>query len=235
MPQLNKYEIKYKSFLKMEKRADELKEELRKLPLRELKTPYQKGWVITFRLRDDISRRADAELILQVLERGWNKETYVKDIEAVKAVRQGHTSYITKRKDVNGKYISVDLRPQRKLIDKKQYEALPDRIKEYFYLDTTHEAYKKYNREYFYGVLPQYYLELKVRPYMITHERVKGGELEEEYKFLRDKLQEYWREYFSYGKYPRGSQRRETRDKIQKFKNGDSDDIIISKQLYNWG
>lgn len=235
MPILNKYEAKHKSFIKMKKRHDELWDEIRKLPLRELKEPYQKGWIITYRLRDDISRRSDAHLILEVLEKGWNKELYVKEIEAVKAVRQGHKSYVSKHKDLNSKLISIDLRPQRKLVRKEEYEKFSDRVKEFFYLDTTHEAYLKYGREYYYATLPHFYTELKVRPNMITHERLKGGELEEEYEFLRDKLQEYWREYFGYGKYPRGSQRRETRDKIQKFKKGEADDIIINKQLYDYG
>ena len=120
MPVLNKYDTKHKSFIKMQKRSQELQEELDKIPLRELKTPYQKGWLITYRLRDDISRRPDADLILQVLEAGWQKEVYVKDLEAVKAVRQGHTKYVSKRKDKDGNFISVDLRPQRKLVDKKK-------------------------------------------------------------------------------------------------------------------
>ena len=51
MRELDKYEKKYKSFLKMQRRLDEIKEELRKLPLRELKEPYQKGWNISIRLR----------------------------------------------------------------------------------------------------------------------------------------------------------------------------------------
>lgn len=235
MPILNKYDTKHKSFIKMQKRQQELQDELDKIPLRELKTPYQKGWLITYRLRDDISRRPDADLILQVLEAGWQKEVYVKDLEAVKAVRQGFTKYVSKRKDKDGNFISVDLRPQRKLVDKKKYEEFPERVKTFFYLDTTHEAYIKYNREYFYGVLPAYYLELRVRPYMVTHDRIKGGELEEEYEFLRDKLQEYWREYFGYRRYPRGSRRREERDQIRKFMNGDKDDILLGrKEKYDY-
>lgn len=228
MPLLNKYETRYKSFLKMEKRYNELFNEIHKLPLRELKTPYQKGWVITYRLRDDISRRQDVQIIKDVLEAGWNKELYVKDIEAVKAVRHGKKSYTTKHKDINGKFVSCDLRPQRKLINKKTYDELPDKIKAYFYLDTTHESYKKYGREYYYAVLPQYYLELKVRPNMITHERLKGGHLEEEYEFLKYKLQEYWRECnYGYERHHRVSLRRQTRDKIHKFKKGEIDDINI--------
>ena len=70
---------------------------------------------------------------------------------------------------------------------------------------------------------------------MVTHDRVKGGELEEEYEFLRDKLQEYWREYFGYGRYPRGSRRREERDQIRKFMNGDKDDILLGrKEKYDY-
>lgn len=228
MGELDKYEKKYKSFLKMQKRLDEINEELDKLPLRELKEPYQKGWNISIRLRDDISRREDAHIIQQIIDLGWYKEHYTTDLEAVKAVRKGLKSYIfTRYKEP----ISIDLFPRRKNLTEEQYNNLPERVKLNFKLDNFSERYLKYNRKYYYCHLPSYYTELKVRPNIITHERLKGGELESEKDFLRDKLWLLWNIYLRSEKRTNlKSERRIVRDEIQKFKKGEKDDIFLSKK-----
>lgn len=228
MRELDKYEKKYKSFLKMQRRLNEIEEELRKLPLRELKEPYQKGWNISIRLRDDISRRDDAHIIQQIIDLGWYKEKYVTDINAVKAIRKGLKSYIcTRYKEP----ISINLFPRRKDLTKEQYNNLPEKIKLNFCLDNFSERYLKYNRKYYYCYLPAYYTELRVRPNIITHERLKGGELESEKDFLRDKLWLLWNIYLRSGKRINlKSERRITRDEIQKFKKGESEDIFLSKK-----
>lgn len=233
MRELDKYEKKYKSFLKMQRRLDEIEDELRKLPLRELKEPYQKGWNISIRLRDDISRREDAHIIQQIVDLGWHKENYTTDIEAVKAVRKGLKSYIcTKYKEP----VSISLFPLRKDLTEEQYNNLPEKVKLNFRLDNFTERYLKYNRKYYYCHLPNYYTELKVRPNIITHERLKGGELESEKDFLRGKLQEFYRiYYYGYKRINLKSERRIVRDEIQKFKKGENEDIFLSKkQEYNY-
>lgn len=233
MRELDKYEKKYKSFLKMQRRLDEIEEELRKLPLRELKEPYQKGWNISIRLRDDISRREDAHIIQQIVDLGWHKERYTTDLEAVKAVRKGLKSYIcTKYKEP----VSISLFPLRKDLTEEQYNNLPEKVKLNFCLDDFNERYLKYNRKYYYCHLPNYYTELKVRPNIITHERLKGGELESEKDFLRGKLQEFYRiYYYGYKRINLKSERRIVRDEIQKYKKGENEDIFLSKkQEYNY-
>lgn len=228
MRELDKYEKKYKSFLKMQRRLDEIEDELKKLPLRELKEPYQKGWNISIRLRDDISRREDAHIIQQIIDLGWYKERYTTDLEAVKAVRKGLKSYIcTKYKEP----VSISLFPLRKDLTEEQYNNLPEKIKLNFCLDDFSERYLKYNRKYYYCHLPNYYTELKVRPNIITHERLKGGELESEKDFLRGKLQEFYRiYYYGYKRINLKSERRIVRDEIQKYKKGENEDIFLSKK-----
>lgn len=233
MRELDKHTKKYKSFLKMQKRLDEINKELDKLPLRELKEPYQKGWNISIRLRDDISRREDAYIIQQIVDLGWHKELYVTDIEAVKAVRKGLKSYVcTKYKEPH----SISLIPHRRDIREEEFNELPNHIKQSFRLDNFSERYIKYGRKYYYCYLPNFYTELKVRPNIITHERLKGGELESEKDFLRDKLYPLYDIYYRRGrKVNLKSERRITRDEIQKFKKGEKDDIFLSKkQEYGW-
>ena len=52
-----------------DKLQDKLYYEKRNLPLIPLETPYQKGWVRTFRLRDDIARSSQAEFYQALLEK----------------------------------------------------------------------------------------------------------------------------------------------------------------------
>jgi len=233
MRELDKYEKKYKTFLKMQRRLDEIEDELRKLPLRELKEPYQKGWNISIRLRDDISRREDAHIIQKIIDLGWHKEHYTTDLEAVKAVRKGLKSYIC---TTYKKPLSISLIPHRKDIKEEEFNKLPNHIKQAFRLDDFSERYTKYNRKYYYCCLPNFYTELKVRPNIITHERLKGGELESEKDFLRNKLWLLWSIYLpSEKRVSLKSERRITRDEIQKYKKGEKDDIFLSKkQKYNW-
>ena len=79
---------------------------------------------------------------------------------------------------------------------------------------------------------------MKARTYYGSHSREKGGESEQEYEYLRDKLRLYWHKYSTnYGSsYPRYKDRTIMRDKIQKFKKGEIDDISVEKipKDYDW-
>jgi len=224
---LNKQDKKYKEYLRMEKELDDLREKLYKLPLIPLSEPYQKGWLITIKLRDDIANRKDANDILKAIEIGYYKERFTNSIEEVKAVRAGKKSY---SKIVKKKRIAIELVPSIKYINEKTYIELPDKIRKYFYLDVFNESYKKYGYKLYQIKIPYYYITLKVKPNMITHTRQKGGELEERYEFLKYKLEGFWREKYNYSKsYPRTKQRAETRDDIRKFIKGEVEDIYIKK------
>lgn len=224
---LNKYEKQEKEYLKMEKRYNELWDEILKLPLIPLPTPFQKGWEITQKLRDDIERRKDADEIKAAIKIGYYPTRYTEKERDVKLIRSGKKNYVI---TVKKEKVYVDLRLSKRVVLEKEYDALPDKIKKYFYLDTIHEAYTKYGRRYYCVNIPDYYLVLKAKPNILTHYRQKGGELEKEYQFLRDKLWEYWNKKFAYSKsYPKNKDRSKTRDKIKKFLKGEIDDISVEK------
>jgi len=224
---LNKQDKKYKEYLRMEKELSDLREKLYKLPLIPLPEPYQKGWLITIKLRDDIANRKDANDILKAIEIGYYKERFTNSVDEVKSVRAGKKSY---SKIVKKKRITTELVPSFRYINEKKYIELPDNIRKYFYLDVFNESYKKYGHKLYQIKIPYYYITLRVKPNMITHTRQKGGELEERYEFLKHKLEEFWREKYNYSKtYPRSKQRTETRDDIRKFIKGEVEDIYIKK------
>ena len=58
-----------KQLRKLDRHNKKLYEAKRHLPLIPLATPYQKGWVRTFRLRDDIARSNSAVFFLALLEK----------------------------------------------------------------------------------------------------------------------------------------------------------------------
>lgn len=224
---LNKYEKQEKEYLKMEKRCNEIGQEILKLPLLPLPEPVQKGWEITQRLRDDIERRKDADELKEAIRIGYYPTRYTDKEKEVKLIRGGKKNYtITVKKE----RVYIDLRLSKRVVLEKEYDALPDKIKKYFYLDTAHEAYTKYGRRYYYIYIPDYYLVLKAKPNILTHYRQKGGELEKEYQFLKDALQEYWMKKWGYHKqFPKNKDRTKTRAQIRKFLKGEIDDISVEK------
>lgn len=223
---LNKHDLKFKRFLAMQDKLQKLEEEVRKLPLVELKQPYNAGWRITYRLRDDILRRKDSDIIKQVLELGYDSQlTY--NVEYVKAIRRGEKSINKVKKK---KKIKIDLKPRKYCISEKRYLQFPEEVQSYFHLDTTCDAYKIYGRKYYYASLSDHWLKLRAKPNIITHTRRKGGDKEIEIAFLRDKLDEFWREQHNYSKsHPAFKDRARTRDRISKFKKGELDDIYNDK------
>jgi len=224
---INKYEKQEKEYLKMEKRYHEIWGEISKLPLITLQEPVQKGWEITQKLRDDIAKRKEASEILEAIKIGYYPTRYTNSEEEVKLIRRGKKEYT---KTIDKKRVHISLRLGKRTVLEKEYDALPDKIKKYFYLDTLHEAYTKYGRRYYHIYIPGYYLVLKAKPNMLTHYRSKGGELEKEYDFLRDSLQEYWMKKWGYHKqFPKSKERAKTRDTIKKFLKGEIDDIAIER------
>lgn len=227
---LNSEEIKYKEFIKLQNRCNKLWNELRDLPLVKLENPYQRGWVISYDLRSDIKNRKDYPEIKEALDLGWH-ETYTNNVKVVRAIRNGDNSSLIKGKYNKARLIS-DYYPIRNKISEKEY-LISKSLNKYYTLDSTSEAYTKYNRKYYYCSFPSYWLVLKVKPNIITHTRLKGGEIEREYDFLRYKLYgsgDYYNFLTNYSKsYPSYKDRTKVRSKIRKFINGDIDDIYNDK------
>lgn len=223
---LNKHDLKFKEFLKMQDRLWVLQEKLRNLPSVKLDKPYNDGWVISYRLRDDARRRKDFPILQEVLDLGY-ATSHTSNLNFVKAIRRGDKilTYTKKKKKVR-----VDLRPGTYSIPEKKYLTFSPEVKKYFILDTTSDPYKLRGVKIYYASISSYYLKLRVKPHTITHTVKKGGDIETEVSFLRDKLDEFWREQDNYSKsYPAFKDRAKVRAKIQKFKKGELDDIYNDK------
>lgn len=225
---ITKQEKDYKEFLALEKRYNELWEQLRKRNWIPLPEPIQKGWEISFVLRDDIKRRKDAPEIQQALDLVQHSFR-TRDLKLVKQVRS-----IKSFKKV------VKLQPKKKygihmpslcLISEATFKNLNSNISCFFEVDPENEKWKSFRGSKYYLSVPHYWLELKARPYYVTHQLDKGGEIEQEHDYLQDRLRLYWLKYgTNYStSYPAYKDRAITRDKIQKFKKGEIDDIINEK------
>lgn len=234
---ITKQEKEYKEFLALEKRYNELWQELRKRNWIPLPEPIQKGWEVSFILRDDIKRRKDAPEIQKALDLVQHSFR-TRNLKLVKQVRQ-HRSF---RKILNiyhtkSQPIYVHL-PALALLGEASFKNLSPNVACFFEIDPENEKWRAFRGSKYYLSIPHYWLELKVRPYYVTHQLDKGGEMEQEYEYLRDKLRQYWHKYsVNYGSsYPAYKDRTRVRDKIQKFKKGEIEDITIEKipKEYDW-
>jgi hypothetical protein len=233
---ITKQEKDYKEFLATQKRCNELWEELSKRSYIPLSEPFQKGWMVSFVLRDDIKRKENASHIQKALDLAQHV-FYTRNLKVIKHIRL-HKDFrkLLNIFYTNNKYKS-DL-PSLRLISEKVFKNLPLNISCFFKLDPESEKWKAFRGSKYYLSIPHYWLELKARPYFVTHILDKGGEVEQEYQYLRDKLRYYWLEYGTNysSSYPAYKDRTKTRDKIQKFKKGEIDDISIEKipKEYDW-
>jgi hypothetical protein len=218
----DKYKKKHKEYLELQRKQDEIWNQIKNLPLVELEKPYQKGWLIKFELRDDIKRRDDVDIIQQVVDLSF-RERYTTKVGEVKLIRAGLRSYR------NGRGNLVSLLPHGRTLSVKEYEVLSPQIQKYFYLNTTDERYNKWGHKYYISSLPSFYLKLKTRPNMITHIRLRGGDLQSEYDKINFRLWhsgEFAEFYIGYGgSYPKSYGRVQTRDKIRKFLKGEVEDL----------
>lgn len=229
--QLNKQDLKYKEYIKLRNRLDKVYLELRKLVNVELKKPYQSGWIIYYDLRDDIKRRKDYPMIKQILELGYPK-AYTRNVKVIKAIRSKESTI--KIKSRWGLHAISNYYPKSNYITKENYDILQKQalnIDKYFSLDSEYKT--RSNRYRYYCTLPQYWLVLKVKPNMITHRYLKGGALEEEEAYLKDRLWysgEFISFHVNYGSsYPAYKDRSKVRDKISKYMKGEIDDIENEK------
>lgn len=228
----DKHEKKYRQFLKAIERLEKIKEELRNLPLRPLKTPFQRGWVVTVKLRDDISRRKEAPEIKQALELGRHHEWVTRALKDVKAIRRGEKEI--EWFDWRGRKVMRSLIPDPRHMTEKVYLTLPEPIKKWFSLVEVYNHNNTFAFKKAVLVLPDYWLTLRAKPNMITHQYLKGGPLEKEEQELKTFLKEYWREWCDGGsnRWKDDSEhwkadRPKVRNATRRFLKGEADDISI--------
>ncbi len=225
---MNTKDKKYKEFIKLNDRLNYLYKELRNLPLIKLDVPYQRGWEISYDLRQDIKNREDSDIILEALNIGYSN-FFTKDVNIVRAIRRKQPLIKTNKTGT----VTVDhFYPKINYLRDYQFIIL-DKVNKYFKFSEYDEYYIKYKIKRYFCLVPNYWIVLKVKPYMITHTRQKGGELEQEHEYLHKKLWcsgEFENLTTHYGSsYPAYKDRVKVRDKISKFKHGIIDDIYNEK------
>lgn len=226
-----KQEKKYKQYLKLIKEYNEVCDLIRKEPLIELEEPYQDGWILSYRLSDNIScSKLEREELKQLIKDSYSN-SHVKDVRVIRCIRSGEESF-KKRKKIS---LIKDYLPYPKMI---KYEHINISYKEY-YTEWNNRYYS--SKDHYKLVLPSRYLKVKIKPNIITHTRGIHGDLESK------KYKLYYKIYYS-GQYddclgynwkdvyPKYKDRTKVKNKINKFKNGDIEDIYNEKipQEYYW-
>lgn len=234
----DKHEKRYKEYLATEKRYNEIWQQLRNRPLVKLKEPFQKGWEIYLDLREDIKNRVDYSSIKAAFDLVSSSVT-TRNVSLIRRIRSnGRYDKIQSENHLgNYKYRWAHLPSLSGIREDRTQKLSPD-VKRWFSLDSYAEKWASFRGHWYYLDIPQYWIEMKVRPNIMTHQYLKGGDLEKEYEFLKSKLSLYWIEYATNysSSYPAYKDRAKMRAKIQKFKKGEIEDIVVEKipKEYDW-
>lgn len=160
---LNKYFKRKKEFIRLDKERRENNHLIRNQGYYKLEKPIPHGWYETFVLRDDISRREDADFYQEILD-VCNSSIW----------------------SLDGKFIFRDdkkrkhrKKPVLKVINLNQYSKLSDKVKEFF-KDVTFE-YSRYWRigytDRYYRCTLTYEIVTKISRSYITHRREHNSDL----------------------------------------------------------
>ena len=226
---LDKQERRYKDFILCRDRFWEIRNYRRNMPAVPLKEPYQRGWIVYLDLREDIKRRKDYPSIRKAFDLAA-VEARTRDVRLIKRLRSNR-SYLPICRDVSVKKLGFYQFPQLSKIRKSEYENLLPSERKWYELASFEEKWASFRGSYYQLNIPLYWVEVKVKPNIITHTYALNSALEKELAELRKKLDIYWKEFgHNYStSYPAYKDRTIMRDKIQKFKTGEIEDIIIEK------
>jgi hypothetical protein len=222
----NKYDLKEKEIRALEKRQRELWKAIKEQPYLELKEPFQRGWEVYYKLRDDITRRRDIDGIRELFGLAYEECRETRSAHEIKLVRRGERGYYMTYWDGERRYVSLG--PKRKFIDQWQYDQLEDRIKRWYVLDhykSSRSCQKQYRID-----IPDYWLVMKVRAHIVTHQQMIDGDLYSESDLIKRKLEMLKSRGWRRKNYdPIGRKRVEVRAAIQKFMKGITEDVEIGR------
>lgn len=226
---VDKQERRYKDFILCKERYWEINKLRREMSAVPLKEPYQRGWILYLDLRDDIKRRRDYPSIRRAFDLAA-VEARTRDVKLVKKVRS-NKGYLPFCRSLDVKKNNFYQFPQLVKIRKSEYETLLPSEKKWYELAPFEEKWASFRGSYYQLNIPLYWIEVKVKPNIITHAYALNPALEKEIAELKKKLDVYWIEFgVDYGSsYPAYKDRAIMRDKIQKFKRGEIEDITIEK------
>jgi hypothetical protein len=170
-----------KQIRKKYKRSKELWEIRRNIPLIPLEKPYQKGYVRSFAVRDDIKISKDGDFFEGILNK-INTYSYSESRKFLKKKRKfGRRIYVPREQKIH--HLSSYQWNDPKL-------GLTIRERQYF---LKKEEYNPFRKRYdtYYEFIEPWRFTLRIKPYMITHYKPLDSELEKEYEVLKSYLDQY--------------------------------------------
>ena len=226
---LDKQERRYKDFILCKDRFWEINNYRRSMPAVPVKEPYQRGWILYLDLRDDIKRRRDYPSIKRAFDLA-TVEARTRDVKLIKKIRS-KKAYLPISREEGTRRLGFYEFPQLVKIRKSEYDNLLPSEKKWYDLDSFEEKWASFRGSYYRLNIPLYWIEIKVKPNIITHSYAINPALEKELAELKKKLDVYWKEFgHNYStSYPAYKDRAIMRDKIQKFKKSEIEDITIEK------
>lgn len=235
---INKYERRYKEYLALREEIDNLREQMRKRPPIPLKEPYQDGWILYIDFRDDFKRRKDYPVYKKILDMcAYSVRT--KNLKLIKRIRSNRRLDLLYNEihPAGGGRNKFGHVPYLKSIRESQYMKLNEQERSFFSIDPYYAKWSSFTGNYYYCTVLRHWLVVKTKPNIITHRYDVGGDLEKRYKELQSKLDNFHEFTTNYStSYPAYKDRMRIRDKVQKFKKGEIEDITIEKipRFYDW-
>ncbi len=189
----NKKELKYKDFIKAEKRLDQVYKLKRELPYREVAKPYQDGWFIIPTLREDFMRSDKGPIIKTLIDK-YSKIDICRDPKKITELRRKSSLFDARTILHKNKAYYMD-RPSISSISKREYDILGEQVKKYF-SETSKYFWNRIGNEYkprYELNIPSHYLVVKIEKRIVTHIRDIDPILLQEEAELRTILAPYWR------------------------------------------
>lgn len=236
----NVIEYRSKEFVKIIKRKNEILNQMRSVPKRKLKEPFQDGWVLYLMLSDENFRRKDGParamaVDLVAVERG------TRDSKVITKMRKNLTmenarSIFTYR---NWKGELSYHGPHVTSLKEKEWKALDPTVAKFFY---KHERkwIMKWNGQEVTDVtyrlnMPESALKVKVKKRMVTEIGGIDPDLEAELSWLNFQLEEYYRyapkHRSGYDPAKAPLERKHSKAAINKLKKGEIGEITEYKKL----
>lgn len=196
----DKHTLTYKKYIKAEKRLNEIYEELRKAPKVAIKEPYQSGWTLSIKLRDDFARSAKGPIVQSLIDR-FGRDNYTRSPKLVSEIRkkpalQDVRALMARNHNHYYWYNS----PHIKTLTREEFDKLTPHEKTYFTYYKQEPVNSAWGRaqDCWDINIPYHYLIVRITKRMITHAKELDTALLKEKAELQKILAPYWRTSGSY-------------------------------------
>lgn len=172
---------KEKKIKRIKAKRDELFNSSRDMDYVALEEPIFAGWDISISLKDEYSNRSDLSYLFKILEAVNLSSFFSRDVNLIKHIRKNNHSFGSLNSYRT--YISA---LDKKLINKRSFDSLPEELKIYFKVD----KFYKYSSESnpFYGVddnyFPWYEFKLKISKSYYYYRGIPNSAAQSEYDKL---------------------------------------------------